>query len=352
MPGRANPLNMVDADGHRYGFQGQELDDEIKGLRGASVNYKYRMHDPRVGRFFAVDPLANDYPEWTPYQFSGNQVIQMVELEGLEPAKSGSNSGEGAVAPKRDDNNNAIKGTEGTKWVWGIENNNKWNEVSFNVTKTEMKSIFPTGNSGAMEVLEQYINLHGDKFGIENKKSLAHFLSQAGHEVGDFSKGLTRTENLNYSAKGLLGTFPKYFTSSTANKFGRTSEHAANQEGIANTAYANRLGNGDFNSGDGWKYRGRGIFQLTGKSNYKAFGIYLNENTMTQVDIVQHSQLVSQSKSIAILSAMWYFKTRVADITNLNSSSVERVTKLVNGGVNGLSDRKNIYNRAVEHLND
>ena len=84
MPGRSNPLNMVDADGHRYGFQGQELDDEIKGVRGASVNYKYRMHDPRTGRFFAVDPLASEYAHYTPYSFSGNKVINSVELEGLE----------------------------------------------------------------------------------------------------------------------------------------------------------------------------------------------------------------------------------------------------------------------------
>lgn len=74
-----------DSEGsYRYGFQGQEQDDEIKG-KGNSVNYKYRMHDPRIGRFFAVDPLAPKYPQWTPYQFSGNQVIHMVELEGLEP---------------------------------------------------------------------------------------------------------------------------------------------------------------------------------------------------------------------------------------------------------------------------
>jgi len=84
MPGRSNPLNMVDADGHRYGFQGQELDDEIKGLRGSSVNYKYRMHDPRVGRFFARDPLAFEFPHNSPYAFSENRVIDAFELEGLE----------------------------------------------------------------------------------------------------------------------------------------------------------------------------------------------------------------------------------------------------------------------------
>ena len=70
-------------DGYRYGFQGQEKDDEIKG-EGNSLNYTFRMHDPRVGRFFTVDPLTKKYPWYTPYQFSGNKVIQFIELEGLE----------------------------------------------------------------------------------------------------------------------------------------------------------------------------------------------------------------------------------------------------------------------------
>jgi RHS repeat-associated protein len=82
MPGR----NGDDGNSYRYGFQGQEKDDEIKG-EGNSVNYKYRMHDPRIGRFFAVDPLAAEYPFYSPYAFSGNQVIHMVELEGLEPSQ-------------------------------------------------------------------------------------------------------------------------------------------------------------------------------------------------------------------------------------------------------------------------
>jgi len=86
MPGRNGS-----AGDYRYGFQGQEMDDEIKG-EGNSVNYKYRMHDPRIGRFFAVDPLAWKYPELTPYQFSSNCVIAMIELEGLESNTSGSGS--------------------------------------------------------------------------------------------------------------------------------------------------------------------------------------------------------------------------------------------------------------------
>lgn len=85
--------NRHSEDNYRYGFQGQEKDDEIKG-EGNSLNYTFRMHDPRVGRFFAVDPLAPKYPFYSPYQFSGNRVIDMVELEGLEPAKAGTVEGQ------------------------------------------------------------------------------------------------------------------------------------------------------------------------------------------------------------------------------------------------------------------
>jgi len=84
MDGRTNPLNTVDEGEYRYGFQGQEMDDEVKG-KGNSINYKYRMHDPRIGRFFAVDPLTSKYSFYSPYQFSGNEVISKIELEGLEP---------------------------------------------------------------------------------------------------------------------------------------------------------------------------------------------------------------------------------------------------------------------------
>ena len=81
------PNRHGSSNSYRYGFQGQEKDDEIKG-EGNSLNYTFRMHDPRVGRFFAVDPLFRKYPWYSPYQFSGNRVIDMVELEGLEPSRN------------------------------------------------------------------------------------------------------------------------------------------------------------------------------------------------------------------------------------------------------------------------
>jgi len=91
--------NRVNA--YRYGFQGQEKDAEIYGL-GNFVDYKFRGYNPRLGRFFAVDPLASKYPHWTPYQFAGNMVIQYIELEGLEPAKNPTDNSDGERAAKAD----------------------------------------------------------------------------------------------------------------------------------------------------------------------------------------------------------------------------------------------------------
>ena len=90
--GMLKPDRHGETENYRYGFQGQEMDDEVKG-KGNSVNYKYRMYDARIGRFFAVDPLTSKYPQWGPYNFSGNQVIHMIELEGLEPAENPKNAG-------------------------------------------------------------------------------------------------------------------------------------------------------------------------------------------------------------------------------------------------------------------
>ena len=90
------PNRLITSSGYRFGFQGQEKDDEIKGA-GNSLNYKYRMHDPRIGRFFAVDPLAPKYPHNSPYAFSENRLIDGIELEGLEVVLIGKQSSAGAL---------------------------------------------------------------------------------------------------------------------------------------------------------------------------------------------------------------------------------------------------------------
>lgn len=155
----------------------------------------------------------------------------------------------------------------------------------------------------------------------------AHFFAQTGHETGEFK---TFTENLKYSAEGLKKTFGKYFP-------GTLNESYAKQpEKIANRVYANRMGNGDENSGDGWKYRGRGALQLTGKNNYQSFSNYLkNPEIMVNPDLV--------ATEYAFESAMFFFDNNklwlIAD-KGVNDATILSMTKKINGGTIGLDHRK------------
>ena len=162
-------------------------------------------------------------------------------------------------------------------------------------------------------------------FGIDTPVELAHFLSQCGHESAGFK---VVNENLNYSAKGLLGIFKKYFpTQALAESYQRKPEK------IANRVYASRMGNGDEASGEGFKFRGRGFIQLTGKSNYTAFGKAIG------VDIIANPDLVATK--YPLLSAAWFFsKNCLAKCKDASDASVLAVTKCVNGGTIGLADRQ------------
>lgn len=117
MHGRYNPTDPVGNGGYRFGFQGEEKDDEISGSTGTHYAFKYRMYDARIGKFFSVDPLVKKYPYWSPYAFSGNRVIDMVELEGLEPAEPGSSDGQYSIAAKQGSN-------DFFGWTWNTKDKN------------------------------------------------------------------------------------------------------------------------------------------------------------------------------------------------------------------------------------
>lgn len=170
------------------------------------------------------------------------------------------------------------------------------------------------------------------RFGITNSLRLAHFLSQCGHESGNWK---AVRENLNYSAQGLKGIFKKYFPTDTI-----AAAYARQPEKIANKVYANRMANGDENSGDGYKYRGRGYIQLTGKANYTLF-----DKTVPE-DIVNNPDLVATKYPLA--SAAFFFNSNklwaICD-QGATPTVVTAVTKRVNGGTIGLADR-------VKHFNE
>lgn len=175
------------------------------------------------------------------------------------------------------------------------------------------------------KVIEQIPGIQ-DKFGINTSLRLAHFLAQAGHESGGFR---ITNENLNYSAKGLQGIFKKYFPSEAV-----ALDYAKKPQKIANRVYSGRMGNGNEASGDGYKFRGRGYIQLTGRDNYTAFGKSIG------VAIEDNPDLVATEHALS--SAAWFWSknnlNKIAD-TGATDAAVTMITKRVNGGTIGLADR-------------
>lgn len=190
------------------------------------------------------------------------------------------------------------------------------------------------------------------KFDITQKGQIASFLANTAHESAGFN---VFEENLNYSREGLLNTFKKYFDKTTAVRFAR------NKEGIANTVYANRLGNGNFASGDGWKFRGVGGIQCTGRGTHQAFADYMH---MTLDAATAYMRTIEG----AMMSAGWFWKYRASknlnDVTkNIPQKKISFVSngvsdcrefdlscRIINGGVLGYSDRLTRYNKIIMEL--
>ena len=199
--------------------------------------------------------------------------------------------------------------------------------------------IIPNNSGFKLEKLKGHIPDHviaqipdtAARFGITNNLRLAHFLSQCGHESGNWK---AVRENLNYSAKGLMGIFKKYFpNASLANAYERKPEK------IANRVYASRMGNGPEASGDGYKFRGRGYIQLTGKENYTRFDATVPENIVADPDLVATKYPLASAAFFFNSNKLWAICDKGSD-----SGTVTAVTKRVNGGTIGLADRQKHFN--------
>jgi putative chitinase len=218
----------------------------------------------------------------------------------------------------------------------GIVGPATWAKIMGESTPIPAAPIQPVANVGGLKLdklkghipdaVIQMIPDTAAKFGINTPLRLAHFLAQCGHESGGFR---ATQENLNYSAKGLAGIFKKYFPTEAA-----AAPYARNPQKIANKVYGNRMGNGPESSGEGYKFRGRGYIQLTGKENYTAFGKAIGEDILSNPDKV--------ASTYALLSAAWFFSKnglhKMAD-GGATDSVVTSITKRVNGGTIGLADR-------------
>ena len=170
------------------------------------------------------------------------------------------------------------------------------------------------------------------KFNITTPLRLAHFLAQCGHESGGFK---AVNENLNYGAKGLRGTFGKYFPTDAL-----AAQYEKKPEKIANRVYSSRMGNGDEASGEGWKYKGRGFIQLTGKSNYAAFDKTVDDDIIATPDLVATKYPLMSAAFFFNNNSLWSICDKGSDV-----ATVTAVTKRVNGGTIGLEDR-------IKHFNE
>lgn len=200
------------------------------------------------------------------------------------------------------------------------------------LTVQQLQKLFP---STKVDVLTSYVDPLSFFMGeekIDTKLRICAFLAQVGHE----SAGLAITkENLNYGAQGLMNTFKKYFpTMDLALQYERQPEK------IANRVYADRMGNGPESSGDGWKYRGRGLIQLTGKENYTNFA---TERGLAFSEVISYLETPDGASE----SAVWFWKknnlNQYADISDMLT-----ITKRINGGTNGLDHRMSLYKQALD----
>jgi len=199
------------------------------------------------------------------------------------------------------------------------------------ITVEQFKALFPANKQP--DAWTAALNAVLPRYDIITRARIAMFLAQCGHESLGFT---VLVENLNYSAVALERTWPKRFPPSLAAQYARQPER------IANRAYANRMGNGPEESGDGWRHRGRGVIQLTGASNYRLFAQAVGRS---------YEEIVAylETREGAVESACWFWS--VNSINQLaDTGNVEAVTKRINGGINGLVDRQARYKQALKIL--
>jgi len=198
------------------------------------------------------------------------------------------------------------------------------------ITDDSLKQIMPklpdAKRAGLLPPLQSAMN----EFAVNTPKREAAFLAQIAHESGELT---IFAENLNYSAKGLMGTWPKRFPDlATAQKYER------NPQKLANYVYANRVGNGSEASGDGWRFRGRGPIQITGRENYQKYGSRLN------VDLINNSDRAAAPDVGFRVAGLYWKENGLNELAD--GEMFETITKRINGGTKGLEDRKQYYVRA------
>lgn len=201
------------------------------------------------------------------------------------------------------------------------------------ITADQFKQLFPHAQDP--ESWAASMNEVFPTYDINTPQRVAAFLAQCGHESGGWT---IFEENLNYSAQGLNGIFKKYFPT-----IEEATPYARKPEMIANKIYANRMGNGAPESGDGYKYRGRGPIQLTGRANYTQFAKDMFDDWQ---NVVENPDWVTADRDFALMSAIWFWNKNGLN-KEADAGDIKTMTKKINGGYIGLDDRIAHYNQAI-----
>ena len=263
---------------------------------------------------------------------NGNDVIALQKFLGL--------SADGSFGPGTD---KAVKDwqTKNGLTTDGIVGDTTWAKMGLgSSTPTATPSVAVPPSNFKLDKLKGHVPDSviaqipdtAAKFNITTPLRLAHFLAQCGHESGGFK---AVSENLNYGAKGLRGIFGKYFSTDAL-----ALQYERKPEKIANRVYSSRMGNGDEASGEGFKFRGRGYIQLTGKSNYASFDKTVEDDIVGNPDLVATKYPLASAAFFFNNNSLWTICDKGADV-----ATVTAVTKRVNGGTIGLEDR-------IKHFNE
>ena len=207
---------------------------------------------------------------------------------------------------------------------------------TFEFTPSQLAKLLP-GNPN-VQSWHQALTEVLPGFSINTVPRVAAFIAQCAHESREFT---VLEENLNYNAAGLLRIFPRYFQNINPDQYARQPQR------IASLVYGNRMGNGPEHTGDGWRYRGRGVIQLTGKNNYTA----CSQELFGDSRLVEDPDSVSRDRNLALMTACWFWNRN-----NINAladrSDIVGMTRRINGGTIGLEDRKRHYEHALAVLSE
>lgn len=212
----------------------------------------------------------------------------------------------------------------------------------YNLTGTVLKQICPTLSSDRATLLANLINESTPKYKLDTVDRLHEFIGQIAHESGEFS---IKTENMNYTTpQVIVNTWKSRFSIDGTDGKLKAADYTRNAQKLANTVYANRMGNGDFASGDGFRYRGGGYMQLTGKDSYNLYAKFIGK------EVGETADLVRSTDKYALDSAMWEFAIDKQLLDEADADDYLTITKRINGGTIGWEERKKYYERAKKFI--